>query len=358
LFVILTECARALDRAEPRMETAADLGYWPPRSARDLLVFDESMRRFFASRVNPDSPEGERLEQIVAAILRPEGLGFAYEAEGTYDAREAFRRRRGNCQGFSFLVVAAARAYGLRARFQDFGSYQRWNRFDRYVASVRHTNVRVNAGLEDYVVDLRPEVGRPSFASSRYVVSDQRAFAHFYSTAGFFRLVQQDGAGARQLMQWAAELDPGSAIVWSNLGNLQSQNGDLAEARECFEKSLRLDARSEESLVGLVRVLQRLGGEEELKLAAGYERRVRAYQERNPYYAFALAGQAQLRGDGEEAERRLRRAIHLKGDEPLFHEELIGLLHQAGREKDAQRAEAKLARLRERIAKVGTLIIP
>lgn len=344
----------------PGLVTPADTAYWPPEEGRELLALDEPMHRFFSARVDPKCPDGERLAQIVAAVLRPEpeGLGFAYEPEGTCDAREAFRRRRGNCQGFSFLVLAVARQYGLQARFQDIGTFQRWNRYDRFIAAVRHTNVRVAVGLEDYIVDLRPDLGRPSFASERYVVSDKRAFAHFYSTAGFFRLVRGDCAGALRLMRLSSETDPGSAIVWSNLGNLYVQMGELSEARQCFEKSLHLDARTEESLVGLVHVLRSQGGPEELKLAAKYERRAQAYRERNPYHAYHLADQARLRGDWAEAEQRLRRAIRLKDDEPLFHEELVALLRQTGREKEALRAEARLTKVRNRLAKVETCVMP
>jgi tetratricopeptide (TPR) repeat protein len=340
------------------LETPADAAYYPPENYRELLALDEPMRRFFSSRVDQNCSDEKRLDAIVAAILHPEGLGFAYEVEGAYDAREVFRRRRGNCQGFSFLVLAVAREYGLQVQFQDIPTFQRWDRFDRFIATVRHTNVRMTFGLEERIVDLRPDNGRPLYASNRYVVSDKRAFAQFYSTVGFFRLVRGDCHGALRLMKLATETDPDCAMVWSNLGNLYVRLDELAAARECFEKSLRLDGRSEAALDGLVNVLRRLGGPAELKLAAKYERCVRDYHDRNPYYAYHLAGQARVRGDAKEVEERLRRAIRLKGDEPLFYEELIALLRQTGREREAHRAEIKLAKIRDQLAKVETYIVP
>lgn len=283
------------------IETPADADYWPPAQGRDLLAVDDAMRNFFAAYVNRDNPDNECLRQIVAAILRPDGLGFAYDSAGTYDARETFRRRRGNCQGFAFLVVAVAREYGLKVRFQDLGTMQKWNRFDRFVATVRHTNVRMASYYrEDYVVDLRPDLGQPSFATGRYVVNDDRAFAHFYSTAGFFRLVAGDRAGALRLMQLGADHDPSSSIVWTNLGHLRVQLEQPSLARTCFEKALRLDASSEEALAGLVNVLRNQGGPEDLQLAAKYERRTQAYRDRNPYYAHHLACAARERGDWAE----------------------------------------------------------
>jgi tetratricopeptide (TPR) repeat protein len=331
--------------------------YRPPEDPRQLLSVDDEMREFFAARVDRAEAEGRRLRAIVQAIVLPEGLDFAYEAEGTYDAREAFRRRRGNCQGFSFLVVAVAREYGLEVKFQDFETFQHWNRYGRFIAAVRHTNVRMTTATDSYIVDLRPDLGRPTFLDTRYVVSDAHAFAHFYSTAGFFRLVAGDVAGARRLMERGVEVDPDSSPVWANLGNLHIQQGELAEARRCFEKALRLDRRDESALTGLVDVLRRQGGPAELQLAEKYDRRAQAYRDRNPYYAYDLAGQARERGDLAAAEQQLRRAIRIKDDEPFFHEQLVEVLRQQGREDEARRAEARLRKLRARLQE-GVSVMP
>lgn len=337
---------------------AAPGEYQPPESERELLAVDDGMRRFFAARVDRHDPEREVLRDIIIAVLRPEGLGFTYDAEGTYDARETFRRRRGNCQGFAFLVVAVAREYGLRVVFQDIATARQWNRFDRFVATVRHTNVRMIGDREDYIVDLRPDLGRATFNNDRYVVRDRRAFAHFYTTAGFFRLVHGDGEGALRWMRRATEIDGGSAIVWSNLGNLHLQLGDVPAARAAFERALRLEPRMDDALSGLVRVLRLQARPEDLQLADRHERRAQAYRERNPYYLLHLATLAKAGGDLTAAERWLRRAIHLKRDEPLFHEELIAGLRAGGRPAEAERAEARLARLRAELAKGETYVLP
>jgi Flp pilus assembly protein TadD len=337
---------------------AAAPDFWPSDDVRDLLAVDDEMRAFFASRVDRNGHEHEILRDIVVAILRPGELGFVYDPEGTYDARETFRRRRGNCQGFAFLAVAMAREYRLHVAFQDIGTLQLWNRFDRFIASVRHTNVRMIGYGEDYIIDLRPDLGRPTFANDRFVVKDERAFAHFYTTAGFFRLVHGDAEGARRLMQRATEVDGSSAIVWSNLGNLHLQLGELAPARDCFERALRIDAKMDDALTGLVRVLRLQGGPEDLKLAAKHEHRAQAYRERNPYYVHHLGVAARERGDRAAAEGFLRRAIRLKKDEPLFHEELAALLRAAGREDEARRAEARLAKVRKELDRIQTYVLP
>lgn len=331
-------------------ETEADRGYWPPEDTRQLLAMDEPMQRFFDARVESTGTESERLLAIVDAIVRPDGLGFAYEAEGTYDAREAFRRRRGNCASFAFLVAAVARAQDLPVQFQDIEAFQRWDRFGHFIASVRHTNVRMATDRAIYVVDLRPDQAPAQVSDTRYVVRDERAFAHFYSTVGFFRLVRGDTAGALRLMELGAATDPRSPVVWSNLGNVHAQRGDLAGARSCFERSLRLSSRDMAALGGLVGVLQRQGRPEDAGLLAKYGRRVDAYRARNPYYHFHLAKDAAAGGDWAAAEKSLRRAIRLKDDEDLFREELAAALRHLGRLGEAEKEESRLADLRARLA--------
>ncbi|HTL67594.1 MAG TPA: tetratricopeptide repeat protein [Lacunisphaera sp.] len=331
------------------VETAADRGYWPPEDWRQLLALDEPMRNFFAGRVHPVGTDGARLMEIVDAIIKPDGLNFAYEAEGTYDAREAFRRRRGNCASFAFLVVAAAREQGLAVQFQDIETSQQWDRFGRFIASVRHTNVRMPVDNATYVVDLRPDQGPTPAADTRYVVRDERAFAHFYSTNGFFHLVRGDVAGALHLMELATATDPRSPVVWSNLGNVHAQRGDLAAARSCFERTLRLNRYDMAALVGLVGVLQRQGRPEDAGLLAKYGRRVESYRARNPYYHYQLATAAATGGDWLAAEQSLRRAIRLKDDEELFQEQLAEALRHLGRPSEAAKVDKRLAELRDRI---------
>jgi Flp pilus assembly protein TadD len=338
--------------------TEADLTYWPPANPRELLALDEPMKRFFSARVDPHGPDGECLRMIVDAIVRPEGLNFAYEPNGIYDAREAFHRRRGNCLAFSFLVVAVAREYKLKVQFQDIDTTRGWNRFDRFIAAIRHMNVRLTTADDTYVADLRPDLAAVPVSDNQYVVDDRRAFAHFYTTAGFFRLVNGDNTGALHLMKLAVETDPRSTVVWTNLGNLHLRLEELDMARRCFEQSLRLDSRGEQVLVSLVEVLRRQGRAEDLQLAAKHERRAQALRVRNPYYHGNLAWQARADGALEAAEQHLRQAIRLKGDEPIFQEALVEVLRELGRVYDAQRVDARLAKLRKKLGIAAERLIP
>jgi cytochrome c-type biogenesis protein CcmH/NrfG len=125
--------------------------------------------------------------------------------------------------------------------------------------------------------------------------------------------------------------------------------GDLAGAKASFERSLRVDPRGESALEGFVTVLRRTGSAEDLHRAAKLERRARSIRERNPYYQQYLATRAREQGELRVAEKRLRRAIALKGDEPEFYLQWKTVLEELGRSRDAERAAKKLERLRARL---------
>jgi len=324
--------------------------YHAPTDPRELLKIDEPMRRFFRERVPGRSRSGSQLRKLVDTIFRPDGLHFTYDAGSTFDARETFRQRRGNCMSFAFLMVAIAREFGFEASFQNVTTEAHWDRYGNIIVSIQHMNVRVKAGGESYLVDLRPDLVTGFDSAALQVVGDERAFAEFYDTAGFFQLLQAQPEEALRLMNLAVKTDPTCAGAWANLAALHAHLGNLAEARACFERSLRVDPRGELALEGYVNLLRRLGAPEDLRIAAKYERRAQAIRDRNPYYHQSLAERAQTQGDWVTAEKRLRRAIDLKDDEPQFYEQWVKVLHQLGREDAARRTATKLEKLRQRLA--------
>lgn len=324
--------------------------YHAPTDPGELLKIDEPMRRFFRERIPAHNPSGDQLRKLVDTILQPDGLDFKYDAGSTFHVRETFRQRRGNCLSFALLVVAIAREFGFEASFQNVINPIQWDRFGNLVVSIQHINVRVGADGRTYLVDLRPDVIAGSNSKNLQVIDDERAFAQFYDTVGFYQLLQARPAEALQLMVLATKTDPTSAGAWANLAALQAHLGNLADARACFERSLRADPRGETALEGYVALLRRLGSEENLRMAAKYERRAQAVRDRNPYYQQCLAELAQERGDWPAAEKLWRRAIALKDDEPQFYEHWVAVLHQLGRDDAARRAATKLEKLRTRLA--------
>lgn len=319
--------------------------YTPPEDTAELLQLDAPMRTYFEQHVALDAPNRAELHELVDLILSPRGLGFIYDAGVTLDARETFRQRRGNCVSFSFLIVAVARHYGFRAVFQTVDVEPRWDRFGALVASIVHLNVRVSGDDGAFVVDLRPDLIPRIDPDFMHPIRDERAIAQFFSDIGFFRLVHDRPNEALHYLKRATEIDGRYADGWANLGTAYLHVNDLAGARSAFEHSLRADRGAISSLVGLVDVLTRLGTPADLREAAKYERRAERVREKNPYYQQHLADVASERADWTVAEKRLRRAISLKNDEPEFYRDLAVAQRHLGREDEAQRTDEKARKL-------------
>jgi len=347
LFFTRSAATNAQELAVPPEPASA---YPVPTDPAELLKIDEPMRRFFRERLQPHPDRADQLRALLDAIFRPDGLGFTYDRASTFDARETFRQRRGNCVGFSFLVVAIAREFGFAASFQDVTTPIKWDRIDNLVISVRHMNVRVNLGHEYYLIDLQPDILAATREDNMRVISDERAFADFYGTAGFFELLRGQPEEAMRCMILATMADPHSPYAWANRAALHSHGGDLGGARTCYERALKVDPKDLYALDGYVGILQRLGTKEDLRIAAKFERRAQAVRDHNPYHQQHLAGLAQKRGDWTAAEKFLRRAIALKDDEPQFYEQWIKVLLQLGRDDVARRATKKLEKLQHRQA--------
>lgn len=332
---------------EPPAEAAA-APYRPPEDPQELLRVDDAMREHFARRVNGAPTEFERLRRLVDAILEPEGLRFLYAPGHTADARETFRRRRGNCASYAFLIVAVAREFGLDARFQSVESDTRWERLGDVVIAARHLDVLVTINDGAFVIDPEPNAANGNKYAMR-VITDETAFSLFYCNTGVEHLVRGKPAEARRYLTLATRMDPRYAPAWSNLGTLSARHGDLQAAKAEFKRSLDLDLRGEVALDGYVTVLRRLGTPDDLRQADKLERRAQAVRARNPYRQQVDALRAVERGDLATAEKLLRRAIKLKGDEPEFYLQWSAVLQRLGRTDESRRALAKLEKLQTRL---------
>ncbi len=349
-MVLLATAGRAQVAEPTSSASAAGLGgtegYRVPDDWRDLLRVDEEMRRYFAGRVPRVSSVAAKVDAIVAAILDKDGLAFTYLAEGNFDAREAFRRRQGNCMAFSLLLMAVARDFRLTAHFNEVRTEPQWSRVGPLVAEIHHLNVVVRTGTGSVVVDLLPLPGPGGAGAAGQPVSDERAFAMFYSNRGVFLLGRGSEGEGLALLERATTIAPGFARCWVNLANAFSFLGDTARAQACFERALRLAPADLGALSGLAQLCRRTGQSER---ARRLEKRTEHYRERNPYYLAELARRDLAAGDTEVAAKRLRRALAIKDDELEFYELAISAARQLGRAKEADRWERRRATLQAQL---------
>jgi tetratricopeptide (TPR) repeat protein len=317
--------------------------YCLPDDPHELLRLDDEMRAFFSARVRDSDSRELKLEGIVADILGEEGLHFRYEADGIYDVREAFRRRRGNCLTFSALFIAVAREFHLPAQFNLVATQPSWGRSGGIVLEIKHVNARVDLGRSICEIDLGVDGDLSAPRRMSRPIEDRRALSGIYSTAGVYRLAAGDSGVARRLLRLSVGIDPGNTAAWTNLGGAYLVANEPEQARECYERALIEDPSLLAAISGLARIERDAG---RIDLAERLERKAARYRERNPYYLLFVAREELAAGKLEAARRHLDLAIRIKSDEPDILAALAETFRALGRERDAERWAKRLASLR------------
>jgi len=298
----------------------------------DILAVDDDMRRFIDQFVGRQDRRQLRLEQLVRAIISDGNFGLKYD-ESTRTAAETFAARSGNCLSFTNMFVAMARDAGLEVSYQEVDIPPNWSlQGDTYVLN-RHVNVYIKlTGDREHVIDFNIDDFRSTYSRRR--ISDQRAFAHYFSNKGVEKIQSGIQAEAFAMFRIAINLDPNLAPAWSNLAALYNRAGEPAYAEAAYLEALRLEPRQLVSMSNLSRIYKAQGNNQ---LAAYYRDQVHRHRQQNPYYRYYLARQAFLIRDYDTAISNLEDAIHRKEWEDSFYF-LLGLSYlQKGDEKQARK---------------------
>lgn len=321
----------------------------PPVEEQDILGIDEDMRRFLEDRVDGSTRLPERLEQLLDAVVEDASFGLNYEGY-TRTASETFHYRNGNCLAFTNMFVALARSVGLDAAYQEVDIPPVWDRQGDMIVLSRHVNVNVQNVPEEggyglhavwgrrnehgRIIDFNVTEFRTFFRT--HVISDERAFAHFYSNLGAEAVRDNKYPEALAYLRKSLAYEPGFSAAWSNLGVLYSHVGDLPTAKLAYERALFHDPDSITTRSNLASVLRQLGDTEQAtKLSAEVE----AYRNRSPYYRYHLATQAVSKGHYEEALDHLKYAVKKQPREERFHFALSVVYTKMG---DTERAKKEL----------------
>ena len=321
--------------------SGVSLVYRLPEDSHELLRLDNEMKTFFSARVSRRMSLETQLDAIADAILGEKGLRFQYEGEGVYDVREAFRRRRGNCLTYSMLVVAVAREFRIPAKFNEVIIHPRWSRTGGIVLESRHINVRVEAPGGSYEIDLKQSDNLRVSRSSARVVDDARALAGAYNNVGVHLIAAGDRTSARRFIELATVVDPTYAAAWTNLASVLLLEGRQDSAQVYYERALAADSDTPAAISGLV-VLHRKNGR--IAEAEKLERAANRYRERNPYYLLDVARDELSNGNRDAARRYLKRAIHIKADEPALYDLMAEVARSQGLENEAKRWAEKSKR--------------
>lgn len=286
----------------------------------DLLEVSSEMRAFVRATVRSKSVSTYRFAQLMTGLADAGYFINHYDHSLTQSAATTFAKRKGNCLAYTHLFVALAREADLNATYQLVYGMPTWNVESGYLIRNNHVNV-VLRGLEmpgrdrnNLVVDFN-NVGVGS-AASRRTISDSYGASLHYTNIAMEHLNQGNLEQAfahlkRGILTHAANPDQ-----WINLGALYSIAGHHVESERAYQTALRIAPSNRSAMAGLVKTLRAQGRAVE---AARFERQVERYQQRNPYYHFALAQRAYRAERFEEAQLALEQAIALKPGNSNFY---------------------------------------
>lgn len=125
-----------------------------------------------------------------------------------------------------------------------------------------------------------------------------------------------DWVAARKAYQEMLELDDGNALIWANLGAVEQQAGEIKNAIECFEKSVKFNPQLGQSWTALGLLLQRQG--DAYQAISCFARAIHEDPEdarAHNYLAITVKGL----GWADAAEAELQKAIDLKPDYGIAH---------------------------------------
>jgi len=300
------------------------------------LAINDEIREFLATRMDHSADPLSQLQSLVRIVFQENALNFTYVPE-TRTAIETFHKRGGNCISYTFLLIAMARQLGMDARFREVDIIPTWSKVGNIVSVIGHANAAVFIAGEGYVVDLFPRVDRIQIGGR--VVSDERAFAHFFSNYGISELGAGHTLAAIGYLKKALEWDPTAAFVWANIGVAQSMSGAKDEAEKSYLKALELDPGEVIAMSNLSTLYENTGRPD---LAKRYAAKVARFKQRNPYYHFSLGLQAYASGEYREAVEHYKAALKLKSAEHNFYLALARSYIQLG-QMDKASSSLKLA---------------
>jgi Flp pilus assembly protein TadD len=309
----------------------------PPISRAAAFEVDDAMRGFVAAETMRTSQQRVKLFSLLDAMKEIDLFALDYETTTTYTPPVTFREKQGNCLSATMLFVLLAREAGLEATYQLVNVPPTWSDEPDVVVVSSHVNALVETRDDRrFIVDFN-EAGYDERFEAREI-DDDYILALFYNNLGAEALIRKDHELSFRYFKAALEADPGIAALWSNLGVLYARLGLGDHAEAAYVKALTVSGRNRTALTNLVNLYEVRGDHAAADL---YRERVRRYQQRNPYYHYAIAERAYSEQRFEDALAAVTRAVRLKRDEYEFHH-LRGLTYrELGREADAEKSFAR-----------------
>ncbi len=284
-------------------------------SSDQILAIDGRMKSLVDQYVAPFQNEGHRVRALMSLMYDPDKLGLRYEATETRTAIDTVTYGGGNCISLANAFVALSRYAGLEAEFISARMQENWQAQNDLFFVSRHITARVKLESGAFAT-IEFEWIVPPEQARYWNITDERAFAEFYSNIAVDRLESGDLGAAVANLRQAIELDPTYTHAWNNLGVVFGRMGRATEAEQAYLAALRID-RSNLSALNNLELLYH--GQGKSVLAAKLQKRLDQYRRRNPYYLIELAKEHISDGSYDQAVKLAKKAIRKQEDEHHFY---------------------------------------
>jgi len=293
-----------------------------PAATGDARVYEPSdaMREFVGTVTADARHSNARFRSLMAGLHGAGYLDAVYSANSTLTAAETFESKGGNCLSYTNMFVALAREAGLNARYQVVDVPASWDADSGFLIRYTHINVVVQGvrldrlSRQSVIVDFNAV--HPEGDFSQRIVSDAYAESLYYAKKSVNLLRADRPRQGFAYLRRALEIAPENADLWVNLGAFYATLEDYESSIEAYEVARQIDPSNKSAVAGMARSHANAGNTE---MAAVYDRKVRNYRKRNPYYHYALAQSAFEKADFEQSLTAIDQAIDLKRRIPRFY---------------------------------------
>lgn len=316
-----------------------------PAPEISLLTLSPEMQTFVGQDITGSDINFVRFRRLMKKLVDENYFEDSYDAAGTYPAAKTFALRRGNCLGYTNMFISLARAAGLSASYQLIDELPQWNVEAGYLVRNNHISVLLeDMSFSGYsnsqlTVDFN-YVGADPF-TPRTPITDTHAESLFYTNIAVDYLREGDHETAFAYLKRAILATPRNKDGWNNLGVLFSVVDQPLLAQRAYEKVLSLDPRNKTAIAGMARTLETLQMFAQAKV---YRKAMKRYQQRNPFYHYAVAEYEYRRGFYEQALIAIERAIDLRRNNSRFYALLAATAQALGDETLAAKSRQRQAK--------------
>ena len=284
------------------------------------MALSDEMIAYMDENVGDRRMNVARFKSLFYALKRDGYFESTYAAEKTFNARDTFRLKAGNCLSYTTMFITLSRYAGLDASFQVVDVPPSWDADSGYLIRYTHINALMRgvklekAGGEDFAVDFNSVHPDPEYRTR--IVSDQYAESLFYANRSVDSVRSGDMRSSFAYMRRAIELVPHNPDLWINLGALYAKVDQDDAAIAAFEVALQIDRDNKGAIAGLSRAYY---GKGDFEKSDFYAEQVQKYRDRNAYYHFALAQSRYEREEYSAALQAINTAIDIKRKSGRFY---------------------------------------